>query len=39
MTEEEMVVWHHRLTGHELEHVPEAGDGQGGLACRSPCGH
>ena len=39
MTEEEMVGWHHQLTGHELEHVLEAGDGQGGLACCSPCGH
>ena len=30
-TEDEMVVWHHRLNGHEFEWTP--GDGQGGLAC------
>ena len=31
MTEDEMVGWHHRLSGHELEHAPGVGDGQGGL--------
>ena len=31
MTEDEMVGWHHRLNGHELEHAPGVGDGQGGL--------
>ena len=33
MTEDEMVEWHHWLNGHELEHAPGVGDGQGGLAC------
>ena len=37
-TEEEMAGWHHRLNGHELEHTPGAGDGQGSLACQSPWG-
>ena len=38
MTEEEMVGWHHQLDGHEFEHGPGVGDGQGGLACSSPWG-
>ena len=33
MTEDEMVGWHHQLTGHEFEQVPGVGDGQGDLAC------
>ena len=33
-----MVGWHHRLNGHESEHIPGDGDGQGGLACCSPWG-
>ena len=37
-TEDEMVGWHHRLYGHEFEQTPGAGDGQGSLACCSPCG-
>ena len=37
-TEDEMVGWHHRLNEHEFEQAPGAGDGQGGLACRSPWG-
>ena len=28
-----MVGWHHLLSGHEFEQVPEVGDGQGSLAC------
>ena len=39
MTEDEIVGWHHRLNGHEFEWTPRAGNGQGGLACCSPCGH
>ena len=39
MTEDEMVGWHHRPYGHELEQALGVGDGQGGLACRSPWGH
>ena len=35
MTEDEMVRWHHRLNGYELEQAPGDGDGQGGLACCS----
>ena len=38
ITEDEMVGWHHRLNGHEFEQTPGVGDGQGGLACRSPWG-
>ena len=35
--EDEMVEWHHRLDGHEFEQAPGVGDGQGSLACCSPC--
>ena len=38
-TEDEMVGWHHRLSGHEFEQVPGVGDGQGSLACCSPWCH
>ena len=38
MTEDEMVGWHHRLSGDEFEEPPGVGDGQGGLACYSPWG-
>ena len=38
-TEDEMVEWHHRFDRHEFEQAPGVGDGQGGLACCSPCGH
>ena len=37
--EDEMVLWHHQLIGHEFEQVPEDGDVQGSLACYSPWGH
>ena len=33
MTEDEMVGWHHRLSGHESGWTPGVGDGQGSLAC------
>ena len=33
-----MVGWHHLLDGHEVKQTPEVGDGQGNLACCSPCG-
>ena len=36
MTEDEMVVWHHRLSGLEFEQAPRVGDGQGDLAFCSP---
>ena len=35
MTEDEMVVWHHQLDGHDFEQAPGVGDGQGSLACYS----
>ena len=38
-TGDEMVGWHHRLTGHHLEQAPEVGDGQRSLVCCSPRGH
>ena len=38
MTENEMVGWHHRLNGLELEQAPGDGEGQGSLACCSPWG-
>ena len=38
MTEDDMVGWHHWLSGHEFEQAPGVGDGQGGLACCSPWG-
>ena len=34
-----MIGWHHRVDGHEFEQALGVGDGQGGLACRSPWGH
>ena len=36
--ENEMVVWHHWLDGHEFEQAPGVGDGQGSLVCCSPWG-
>ena len=36
MIEDEVIGWHHRLTGHEFEQTPEDGEGQGSLACGSP---
>ena len=35
MTEDEMVGWHHRLSGHEFEQTLGDGEGQGSLACCS----
>ena len=37
--EDEMVRWHHRLNGHELEQTPGDSDGQESLACYSPQRH
>ena len=37
MTEDEMVGWHHQLNGHEFEQTPGDCEGQGSLACCSPC--
>ena len=38
-TEDEMVGWHHWLDGHVFEQTPGDGEGQGSLACYSPCSH
>ena len=38
MTEDEMVGWHHQLSGHEFEQALTVGDGQGSLVCYSPWG-
>ena len=38
VTQDEMVGWHHRLNGHELEQTPGDSEGQGSLVCCSPWG-
>ena len=38
MTEDEMVGWHHGLNGHEFEHAPGVGDGQGSMVWYRPWG-
>ena len=38
MAEDKMVRWHQQLNGHEFEQTLEDSDGQGSLACCSPCG-
>ena len=38
MTEDEMVGWHHWLSGHEFESTLRVGDLQGSLACCGPWG-
>ena len=37
MAEDEMVGWYHWVDGHEFEQAPGVTDGQGSLACCSPC--
>ena len=37
--QDEMVEWHHRLSGHEFEQTLEDSEGQGSLACCSPWSH
>ena len=32
-TEDEVVGWHHGLSGHEFEQVPGIVDGEGSLVC------
>ena len=39
MTEDEMVGWHHRHSGHGFGWSQGVGDGQGVLACCSSWGH
>ena len=38
-TEDEMVGWHHQLSGHEFEQALGNGEGQGSLACCGTRGH
>ena len=38
-TEDEMVIYHHRLNEHKSEQAPGVGDGQGSLTCCSQWGH
>ena len=38
MTEDEMVVWSHRLNGHEFEQALGDSEGQGSLVCCRPWG-
>ena len=35
MTKDEMVRWHHLLSGHGFGWTPGAGDGLGGMTCCS----
>ena len=37
-TEDEVVGWHHQLSGHECEQIPGDSEGQGSLVCCSPWG-
>ena len=39
MTEDELVGWHHRPNGHELEQALGVVYRQGSLVCCSPWGH
>ena len=39
MIEDDMVGWHHQLSGHEFEWALGDGNGQRGLACCGPWGH
>ena len=39
MTEDEVVGWYHRLSGHESEQTLGHNEGQESLACCSPWGH
>ena len=39
MTEDEMVGWHHRLSGHEFKQTLGDSEEQGSLACCCPWGH
>ena len=38
MTEDEMVGWHQRFSGHEFEQAPGIGDGQRSLVYCRPWG-
>ena len=39
MTEDEMVGWHHRLSGYEFEQTQGDSEGLGSLTCCNPRGH
>ena len=39
MTEDEMVGWYHRLSGHEFEQTRGHGEGRGILECCNPWDH
>ena len=39
MTEDEMVGWHHQLSGRGLEQTLGDSEGQGSLVCCCPWGH
>ena len=38
-SEDEMIGWHHQLSGHEFVQSPGGGEGQGCLVCCGPWGH
>ena len=38
MTEDEMIGWHHQLSGHEFEPTLGDSEGQRSLVCYSPWG-
>ena len=37
VTENEMIGWHHQLSGHEFEQTPRDSEGQRSLVCCSLC--
>ena len=39
ISEDEMGGWHHWLNGPEFEQTPAVDEGQGNMACCSPCGY
>ena len=39
MTEDEIVGWNHRRSGHEFEQTPGDSEGQESLECCSPWDH
>ena len=39
MTEDKIIVWHHRLHRQEFEQTLGDSEGQGSLGCCSPWGH
>ena len=39
MTEDEVVGWHHQLSGHEFEQALGDSEGQGSLMCCNPWSH